>query len=190
MKGCHFYLFICIFEIIFHYVKNQNISISLGTDQILEPDCNTNTCPESYGECINNICLCGAGYTTVESSVNNRTYSYDQLLNNKQSNNLNQKFFFCNYAFKYKDYAANFEAILPFGVGHFYTHRYLHALFKCILFWFLSFNKIVFKKTLKLYPLVERLYRICLWVFALTYVVDYICFYFSYYTDGNGMMLL
>ena len=140
-----------------------------------DPICSMKNCPKQYGECVNSICLCGAGYTTIES-----------LTNKKDA----QNFMYCNYDYKYNEYAAYFEALFPFGVGHYYCQRYLHALLKFILFWFVSFNKIIFHKTIKSYPWFEWANKYLLWVFALTYVVDYFAYSYSYYTDGNGYDLL
>jgi hypothetical protein len=137
--------------------------------------CTLINCPKDKGECVENICLCGAGYTTIEF----------------ESNKLeSENFIFCNYDYKYNEYAAYFEALFPFGVGHFYSERYIHALFKFFLFWFVSSNRILFSKTIKLYPKAEMMNKYLLWVFGLTYIIDYIAFSYNYYTDGNGIEFL
>jgi hypothetical protein len=134
--------------------------------------CSPSNCKLGNGECVNNICLCGSGYTTFYS-------------NNNNNNNLIR----CNYDYKYKEYAAYYEAVLPFGVGHFYSLRYFHSFIKFTLFWFLSTVKLIFKKEIRLSKALEKTYSILIWVFAILYVIDYIGFTFSFYTDGNGMTL-
>lgn len=141
----------------------------------LTPNCTAKNCLSQYGECADDICLCGAGYTTIESSSNNADM---------------ENFLFCNYAYKYNEYAAYYEALFPFGAGHFYAERYIHAVLKFLLFWFVSLNRIIFHKTLKLYPIVEWLNKYLLWVFAVSYLSDYIAFSYNYYKDGNGVSLL
>ena len=91
-------------------------------------ECSNITCPPEQGECIENICLCAPGYTTYYPKG---IIIKDQL---------------CNYAYKYKYYAIWFEMLFPFGLGHFYSCRYLNGLIKFILFWVLAFFKSVFKK--------------------------------------------
>jgi hypothetical protein len=157
------------------------ILISISTLSIIsclnpqEPRCDLNNCPKDKGECVDSICLCGAGYTTIEFE------------NNKKES---ENFIFCNYDYKYNEYAAYFEALFPFGVGHFYSERYLHALLKFLLFWFVSSNRILFSKSIKLYPIIEKMNKYLLWVFGLAYITDYIAFSYNYYTDGNGIAFL
>ena len=138
-------------------------------------NCTLTNCPSKFGECLNDVCLCGPGYTTIESSINKAD---------------SQNFQFCNYAYKYNEYAAYYEALFPFGAGHFYTERYLHAILKFLLFWFVSLNRIIFHKTIKLYPIIEWLNNYMLWVFAICYLTDYLGFSYNYYKDGNGVTLL
>ena len=83
-----------------------------------------------------------------------------------------------------------FELCLPFGIGHFYSRRYLHGLFKFVLFWFLSFVKVIFKKQARGYPDLLKVSQILLWVFGILYAVDYFGFTFDYYLDGNKMKML
>jgi hypothetical protein len=158
------FLFLCL---IFTLKKSysQNIEAKNST-------CNMINCPMAYGECINDICLCGAGYTTIVNDLSK---------NDPQ---------FCNYDYKYKDSAAYFEAMMPFGVGHFYAHRFLHAIIKWFLFLFLSLSKIMFRKEIKLSPILEKANSYLFWVFVIFYVIDYIGFTFSFYLDGNGMDLI
>jgi hypothetical protein len=151
------------------------INVNYINLQTSEPSCNRRNCKEGYGECANDVCICGAGYTTIETNSNKLT---------------DVDFTYCNYAFRYKDWAANFEALLPFGAGHFYTLRYLHGMLKFILFWFLSLNRVIFKKRRRLNNFIEKMYSISLWIFAIMYVVDYLCYTLNYYRDGNGMTLL
>lgn len=157
----------CIFLIFLNF-SSQNVFI--------EPPCNKNTCVSAYGECVNDICLCAQGYTTVITTTN--------------VNNLSDTdFTYCNYVYRYKDWAIYFEVVLPFGVGHFYALRYLHALFKFVLFWFLSLNKVLFKKEIKSVLYMEKTVYWSMWIFGIFYVVDYCGYFFDYYTDGNGMIL-
>lgn len=135
--------------------------------------CNEQICPRESGECINDLCLCAPGYTTF--------YNNEKDYKGKQ---------FCNYAYIYKDWAIWFELCLPFGVGHFYARRYVNGIMKFILFWFLSFVKVIFKKTVRGYPDLLKISHILLWVFGILYVVDYFGFTFDFYLDGNNMKML
>ena len=134
--------------------------------------CNADSCPDDQGECIENICLCAPGYTTF----------YPKGEKNKNK--------LCNYAYKYKNYAIWFEMIFPFGIGHFYTCRYLHGLIKFILFWFLVFVKSIFKKKIRRYPELLKISIILLWIFIILYTADFFGYSFDYYKDGNKMPLL
>jgi len=144
-----------------------------------EPTCSNKNCPPLRGECIEETCLCGAGYSTIYRSINTSANIFSD-----------SNFEYCNYEFKYRSYALKFEAVLPFGVGHFYTYRYLHALVKFLIFWFLSFNKVIFKKNIRYYPFIEKMNSILLWIFSLLYLIDLIGFQFNYYQDGNGVNLI
>ena len=152
----------------------------------MEPLCDKSNCLSNYGECIDYICICATGYTTTTTTSTNTNTN----MNSSQSSNTQTKFTYCNYPYKYKDYAANFEGLMPFGVGHLYAARYEHAFVKFILFWFLSFCKVLFKKRICLNAVIENSYYICIWIFAVLYLIDYFAFSFNYYTDGNGMSLL
>lgn len=136
--------------------------------------CNENNCPSESGECVSDLCLCAPGYTTYIQKQSNPT----------------QNIVFCNYALKYKDWAIWFELCLPFGVGHFYSRRYFHGFLKFILFWFLSFVKVLFKKRVRGYPNLLKVSQILLWCFGILYCIDYFGFTFDYYTDGNRMKML
>lgn len=143
--------------------------ISIGKQTI----CNTHNCPPNSGECIDHsLCICAPGYTTFEM------YNTGNLR------------IFCNYAYKYKDWAAWFEMFLPFGVGHFYSRRYFYGSLKFALFWFLSFVKVIFKKAVRGYPNLLKVSQIMLWVFGILYVVDSFGFTFDFYLDGNKMKML
>ena len=232
------------------YFKLYILSIFVTLFKAQEPECNAQTCPAGVGECIDSICLCGPGYTTIESSYNSISLNiqskenwYDKIkdkltgqisqqaensgsaqstigsqsddiqsddsqsTDNSQStddpesllkyppgsiSNLQKdsNFKYCNYVFRYKTYATIFEAILPFGVGHFYAYRYDQAFIKFILFWVLSFNKIIFKKSIKSYPNVEKANKFILFSFIGFYLADITAFQFGVYSDGNGMELL
>lgn len=162
------------------------ISLLFNLTYLIQPLCDASNCLSNYGECIDDICICAAGYTT--------TITFPNITNtnntNKQSTNTEIDFTYCNYAYKYKDYAANFEGLMPFGAGHFYAARYGHAILKFILFWFLSLCKVLFKKRIRLNSFIENSYYICIWIFAAIYLIDYFAFSFNYYTDGNGISLL
>ena len=140
--------------------------------KIKNENCTIKNCPISSGECIESICLCAPGYTTY--------YSYEPK-------NVTQ---YCNYAYKYKDWAIWFELCLPFGVGHFYAGRYIHAFFKFCLFWFLSSIKVLFKKKVRGYPDLNKTSKILLWVFGILYAVDYFGFTFDFYLDGKKLRLI
>ena len=94
-------------------------------------ECSELTCPQDQGECIENICLCAPGYTTF--------YPDGEIIKDQ----------LCNYPYKYKYYAILFEMIFPFGMGHFYTCRYIHGITKFIIFWFLALRNSIFKKKLE-----------------------------------------
>ena len=151
------------FLILFFFILKQSLQL-----------CNDNNCPYNSGECISDLCLCAPGYTTYH-------FPYES----KEETRV-----FCNYALKYKDWAIWFELCLPFGIGHFYSRRYLHGLFKFVLFWFLSFVKVIFKKQARGYPDLLKVSQILLWVFGILYAVDYFGFTFDYYLDGNKMKML
>jgi hypothetical protein len=153
------------------------------TAQNVQPVCSSKNCLDPSGECVNGICLCAAGYTTLESKWNN-------IPNEVALGNDSNSYVYCNYAFKYKDSAAYYEAILPFGVGHFYTSRFLHGFIKFVLFWILSLAKVIFKKKIRLFPELEKTITVLMWIFLILYVVDYFAFTFNYYKDGNDMILL
>ncbi len=157
---------------------NKNDKYNYGLDKnkrnIYYDSCNKFSCPSTNGECIENICLCAMGYTTLETKSNKK-----QIIKPK-----------CNYSYKYRIYATLCEAIFPFGIGHIYTNRYIHASYKFIFFWFLSFSRVLFKKQVKNYPTVEKANEILIWVFASIYVLDIVCFYIGYYVDGSGINLL
>lgn len=133
--------------------------------------CTPENCPENNGECIENLCLCSAGFTTF-------------YIDNKKIEKL------CNYALKSKTWAISFEMLFPFGIGHFYVKRYMHGLAKFILFWFLSILKIFYKKRIKGYPDLNKVSRFLTWVFFLLYAIDYFGFSFNFYSDGNGLSLI
>ena len=149
-----------------------------------EPPCTSSTCIEPEGQCIDDICLCSAGYTTIEDFYNQIPEDSIKLLPIKN------EFSYCNYDYKYKEWAAWYEAILPFGIGHFYSLRYIHGIIKFLMYWFLSFCHVIFKKKVRKYPELERVIKYTMWAFAMLYAVDYIGFTFSFYQDGNGMKLL
>ncbi len=165
------------------YLICLNISLFINSKFSIEPSCNESNCYTDFGECLDDICLCASGYTTIPTN----TYVLD--FTNQLSKSPNE-IHYCNYPFKYKDYAANFEGLMPFGAGHFYAARYLHAFIKFILFWFLSFCKVLFKKRIRLNAFIESSYYICLMLFAALYLTDFLAFTFNYYRDGNGMSLL
>lgn len=142
----------------------------------LNPHCNESNCSKPSGECIDDICLCSAGYTTIQSIEENDKVNTDTK--------------YCNYSFKYKDWAAYYELVFPFGVGHFYAMRYFYGLVKFIIFWVLSFSNVIFKKRLRVYPKVETALTCLMWIFGLMYVADYILFNFDFYKDGNGIVML
>ena len=154
------------------YLFNLVLWISLIIQTVSE--CNENNCPSYSGECIESYCLCAPGFTTF-------------YLTNQRNEDINV---FCNYAYKYKEWAIWFELTMPFGVGHFYSQRYFHGMLKFILFWFLSFVKVIFKKKVRGYPDLEKVAQILLWVFGIMYCIDYCGFTFDYYLDGNQMKML
>ena len=153
-------------------IKKFNYLIPLLITIIKSQNCTKENCPSTSGECIEEICLCAPGYTTY--------YSYEPK-------NVTQ---YCNYAYKYKDWAIWFELCLPFGVGHFYAGRYIHAFFKFCLFWFLSSIKVIFKKKIRGYPDLNKVSKILLWVFGILYAVDYFGFTFDFYLDGKKLRLI
>ena len=129
--------------------------------------CSEQTCPKNRGECIENLCLCAPDYTTF----------YPKGINNNSE--------LCNYPLKYKKYAICFEMLFPFGIGHFYACRYFNGIIKFVLFWFLSIEKSLFKKKIRRNPELLKVAKICYWLFLLLYTVDFFCFTFNYYLDGN-----
>ncbi len=163
------------------------LSISFTTTS-KEEKCDTSNCKNPNGECIDNICLCAAGYTTTSIKKNINIFNIIEINREIQTDFSGDNF--CNYPLRYKFYAANLEAIFPFGVGHLYTARYNHAIIKFLIFWFLSFSRVLFKKRISIYVLTEKAYYLLLWIFAAIYVIDFAGFIFNYYRDGNDMMLL
>ena len=135
-------------------------------------ECNNITCPEEQGQCIENICFCAPGYTTF----------FPKNQKNKEE--------LCNYPYKYKYYAIWFEMIFPFGMGHFYACRYFHGATKFTLFWFLALSRSVFKKKIRGYPELLKIFTIILWIFWIFYCADFFCFNFDYYLDGNKIPLI
>ena len=131
--------------------------------------CSEKTCPKNRGECIENLCLCAPDYTTF----------YRKGINENSE--------LCNYPLKYKKYVIGFEMLFPFGVGHFYAGRYFNGLIKFVLFWFISLEKTLFKKKIRRNPELLKVSKICYWLFLLLYTIDFFCFTFSYYLDGNKL---
>ena len=105
-------------------------------------ECNNKTCPTYQGQCIENLCFCAPGYTTF--------YPKDEIIKEE----------LCNYPYKYKYYAIWFEMIFPFGVGHFYACRYFHGVIKFTLFWFLALSRSIFKKKIRGYPELLKIFTI------------------------------
>ena len=134
--------------------------------------CSDKTCPQDQGQCIENICLCAPGYTTLHS----KNEANKELL--------------CNYPYKYKYYAIWFEMIFPFGVGHFYACRYFHALTKFLIFWFLALINSIFKKKIRGYSELKKISTLILYIFWILYCADFFCFNFDYYLDGNQLPLI
>ena len=136
-------------------------------------ECTNIICPLDQGQCIENICLCAPGYTTFYP---------------KNDNNSNKQL--CNYPYKYKYYAIWFEMIFPFGLGHFYTCRYLHGLGKFAIFWFLALRNSIFKKKIRGYSELKKISVLILYIFWILYCADFFCFNFDYYLDGNKIPLI
>ena len=153
-------------------IKKFNYLIPLLITIIKSENCTKENCPSTSGECIEEICLCAPGYTTYYSYETKEIKTY------------------CNYSYKYKEWAIWLEMCLPFGVGHFYAGRYIHSFFKFSLFWFLSSIKVLFKKKVRGYPDLNKTSKILLWVFGILYAVDYFGFTFDFYLDGNKLRLI
>ena len=136
-------------------IKKLNYLIPLLITIIKSQNCTKENCPSTSGECIEEICLCAPGYTTYYSYETKEIKTY------------------CNYSYKYKEWAIWLEMCLPFGVGHFYAGRYIHSFFKFSLFWFLSSIKVLFKKKVRGYPDLNKTSKILLWVFGILYAVEY-----------------
>ena len=153
-------------------IKKFNYLIPLLIIIIKSQNCTKENCPSTSGECIEEICLCAPGYTTYYSYETKEIKTY------------------CNYSYKYKEWAIWLEMCLPFGVGHFYAGRYIHSFFKFSLFWFLSSIKVLFKKKVRGYPDLNKTSKILLWVFGILYAVDYFGFTFDFYLDGNKLRLI
>lgn len=153
-------------------IKKLNYLIPLLITIIKSQNCTKENCPSTSGECIEEICLCAPGYTTYYSYETKEIKTY------------------CNYSYKYKEWAIWLEMCLPFGVGHFYAGRYIHSFFKFSLFWFLSSIKVLFKKKVRGYPDLNKTSKILLWVFGILYAVDYFGFTFDFYLDGNKLRLI
>jgi hypothetical protein len=153
-------------------IKKFNYLIPLLITIIKSQNCTKENCPSTSGECIEEICLCAPGYTTYYSYETKEIKTY------------------CNYSYKYKEWAIWLEMCLPFGVGHFYAGRYIHSFFKFSLFWFLSSIKVLFKKKVRGYPDLNKTSKILLWVFGILYAVDYFGFTFDFYLDGNKLRLI
>lgn len=148
------------------------IMILLIKDSLSKYICSEKTCPENFGQCIENICLCAPDYTTF--------YNRPMKKGDK----------FCNYPFIYKKYVIWFEMSFPFGTGHFYAKRYFHGIIKFILFWFITIVKTIFRKKIRRYPEFIKVSKIFYWVFLFLYAVDFLGFSFNYYTDGNKLPLI
>ena len=153
-------------------IKKLNYLIPLLITIIKSQNSTKENCPSTSGECIEEICLCAPGYTTYYSYETKEIKTY------------------CNYSYKYKEWAIWLEMCLPFGVGHFYAGRYIHSFFKFSLFWFLSSIKVLFKKKVRGYPDLNKTSKILLWVFGILYAVDYFGFTFDFYLDGNKLRLI
>ena len=135
-------------------------------------DCNNKTCPIDQGQCIENLCFCAPGFTTF--------YPKNEIIKEE----------LYNYPYKYKYYAIWFEMIFPFGLGHFYACRYFHGVIKFTLFWFLALSRSIFKKKIRGYPELLKIFTIILWIFWILYGADFFCFNFDYYLDGNKIPLI
>jgi hypothetical protein len=161
--------------IIIKNIKIILLSFLFQIINIVNSSCNIKNCHKQYGECIEDICLCAAGYTTLEK--------YKRHLADNER-------IYCNYAYTNKNIATFYELLLPCGVGHLYARRYLNFFFKFIIFWFLSFNKVIFRKRILIYPKFNFVVEILMWIFSILYIVDFVCFQFNYYKDGQGMPML
>jgi TM2 domain-containing membrane protein YozV len=143
--------------------------------------CDNSICDEIGGFCIDdNICECKEGYTTLSTAHN---------------------FKLCNYERKKAIKIAFLELFIGFGIGHFYTARYINGSIKLIIYSLLccccycsiaiaykltqenqeGFNTMV-TSFLKAYGIITNL--LIVWQ-----IIDFILFITGGYTDGNNISL-
>ena len=172
--------FLIIFLFLFEYIKSGVLE-----DCEIGNYCSSGAC-SIYGNCrferfirmnensTNSICMCNRGYSS---------YDIDEL-------NLNERSIYCCYKKKSQFTAFLLEICLGFGMGHFYTCRYIHGITKFIIFWFLALINSIFKKKIRGYSQLKKISVLILYIFWILYCADFFCFNFDYYLDGNKIPLI
>jgi len=166
------------------------LSIKLHSSLCLESSndfqCNELNCPFAKGQCINNQCYCFPGYITNNS--NNNT--------NLREGRLNEEVIVqCNYEAKSHTIAFFLEFFFPFGVGHFYSQRYVQGCFKLLLFCLLCLFwcgdicgiRIRFALNSQMDKVHIFLVLLNLLTLLIVHIIDLVCFGFQIYKDGNGV---
>ena len=140
-------------------------------------DCNKTTCEN--GKCEKSYCVCKEGYGQVDET-------------NKDSPNYNK---LCNYQLKDQLLAFLLEAFLVFGVGHFYTHRILYGLIKCVIFISIILLDLLLKRIFVSKKSNTTSNIVCLISYFLYFVLisfhlyDIMLFAVNRHTDGYAMPL-
>jgi hypothetical protein len=156
--------------------SNQNIYRDLRLTTI---PCFQETCNIYGGEClgdgIGKTCICKSGYTSFPD---------DSTIK-------------CNYQKYLQETAFLYEAIFPFGVGHFYARRYRFGIFKSIFYfigYLLIFMVRILSKPKEEYSVTVISISAASFIFLLGMFVwtgiDLFNFGLNKYLDGNDIVLL
>jgi hypothetical protein len=155
---------------------NHNIyrDLRLTTIPCLQETCNIYG-GECLGDGIGKTCICKSGYTT---------FPEDSTIK-------------CNYQKFFQETAFIYEAIMPIGIGHFYSGRYRFGIIKCI-FYFIGYLLIflvrLFSKPKEEYSVTVISISAASFIFLIGMLVwlgiDLYNFGFNKYLDGNNIVLL
>lgn len=157
-------------------IMDSDLAIQIDTEKLEShpgKTCNYSNCPLFQGVCYEEKCICGYGFTSVES----------------------QPMIYCNYRQKKRMVAFFLEFFFPLGVGHLYAGKTIMAIIKFTMFIFffcglcgelccISLNINKWQVCSAFVILID----LALW-FGLQ-IVDVVCYAFGFYNDGNGVKMI